>query len=205
MLSVFYTAGARELAQDWFGPAVADELLARAVGALDGAEVVFSLRRGWLFADIAHPHLREQKRSIRRDRAGALFIYNHEFTKRHDAPPYLGVRALLTQIKAAQPLGIQRIHLYGEGDAKSVSRNGYYTWARCGFDAPLWLEEQKNLSGELYGARTLNELMQHQSGIEWWRRNGCSRSMVFDLALDSSMMEVLRNYLQELEAKGWKW
>ena len=106
MLTVFYATGARELAQNWFGRTVEDELLAQAVGALDGAEVVFSVRRGWLCADIAHPHLREQKRSIRRDRDDALFIYNHEFTKRHDAPPYLGVRALLTQIKAAQPLGI---------------------------------------------------------------------------------------------------
>ena len=203
MLSVFYTAGARELAQDWFGPAVADELLARAVGALDGAEVVFSLRRGWLFADIAHPHLREQKRSIRRDRAGALFIYNHEFTKRHDAPPYLGVRALLTQIQAAQPLGIQRIELYGEGDAKSASRNGYYTWARCGFDAPLRLDEQRRLLSELRGARTLNELFA-RGGMAWWRTFGNSRPMVFDLAPNSSMMNTLTAYLQELEEKGWQ-
>ena len=115
--------------------------------------------------------MREQKRSIRRDRAGALFIYNHEFTKRHDAPPYLGVRALLTQIKAAQPVGIQRIELYGEGDAKSASRNGYYTRARCGFDAPLRLNEQRRLLPELRGARTLNELFA-RGGIAWWRNFG---------------------------------
>lgn len=60
MPTVFYTARARELAQDWFGPEVTDQLLAQAVGALEGAEVIFSVRRGWLFADIAHPHLREQ-------------------------------------------------------------------------------------------------------------------------------------------------
>ena len=110
--------------------------------------------------------------------------------QRHDAPPYPGARALLTQIKAAPQLGIQRIELYGEGDAKSASRNGYYTWARCGFDAPLRLDEQRRRLPELRGARTLNELF-GRGGITWWRTFGNSRPMVFDLAPNSSMMTAI--------------
>jgi hypothetical protein len=95
------------------------------------------------------------------------------------------------------------LHGGSRGIAKSASRNGYCTWARCGFDAPLRLDEQRRLLPELRGARTLSELFA-PGGMAWRKTFGNSRPMVFDLAPNSSMMNTRTAYLQELKAKGWQ-
>ena len=202
-LTIVYQTGSRDLARQLFGRVVANETLARAVGALDGAEVTFSVRREWLFAEIKHLYVEAQECSIRRDSYGELYLYIHELTKRPSAPARLSVSMLLSQVSAAQTLGISRIELYAAGDPHSISRNGYYTWARCGFDARLTLRERQFLPPELDAARTLNELML-MGGAAWWKKRGTERSMVFEIADDSSMMQTLREYARELEATGWK-
>jgi hypothetical protein len=106
-----YAAGAADLARDLFGRAVADEELAAAVGALDGAALNVSVRKS-----------RE------------LYIWNHHFEKRHDAPPGVGLRSFKTQVEGARRLGVKRIELWAAGDPRDTSYNGYYTWARFGFN-----------------------------------------------------------------------
>lgn len=55
------------------------------------------------------------------------------------------------------------------------------------------------LARQLFGrqpADTINQLIR-RGGQEWWRRFGNARSMNFDLADDSEMMSLFRDYLNE--------
>lgn len=196
-ITVNYAAGAADLALDLFSRAVADEELAAAVGALDGAALSGSVRKGReLFVEIAHPLIVRQERGFRRDANGELYIWNHYFEKRHDAPPGVGLRSFKTQVEGARQLGVKRIELWAAGDYNDRSYNGYYTWARFGFDAPLTTADRILLPAELAGASTVNEIID-LGGNGWWKRHGSARKMVFHLAENSSMMRVFRNYLNK--------
>jgi hypothetical protein len=198
-ITVKYAAGAADLARDLFGRAVADEELAASVGAIDGATLTVRVRKGGeLFVEIAHPLIVRQERGFRRDANGELYIWNYHFEKRHDAPPGVGLLSFRTQVKGARRLGVQRIELWAAGDFKDRSYNGYYTWARFGFDAPLTQEEKRRLSAlsQFVGAQTVNDLMKC-GGRQWWRDNGSARKMRFDLNEDSSMMRVFNDYLED--------
>jgi hypothetical protein len=200
-ITVNYAAGAADLALDLFGRAVADEELAAAAGALDGAALNVSVRKGReLFVEITHPLIVRQERGFRRDANGDLYIWNHYFEKRHDAPPGVGLRSFKTQVEGAQRLGVKRIELWAAGDHNDRSYNGYYTWARFGFDAPLSAADLIFLPDELAGASTVNEIIDlGESG--WWKQHGSARRMVFRLAENSSMMRVFRNYLSKKGVK----
>jgi hypothetical protein len=161
-ITVNYAAGAADLALDLFGRAVADEELAAAAGALDGAALNVSVRKGReLFVEITHPLIVRQERGFRRDANGELYIWNHHFEKRHDAPPGVGLLSFRTQVGGARRLGVRRIELWAAGDRNDRSYNGYYTWARFGFDAPLTQEEKRRLSilPQFAGAQTVNDLI----------------------------------------------
>jgi len=85
--------------------------------------------------------------------------------------------------------------LWAAGDVRDRSNNGYYTWARFGFDAYLG-PEKVFLPPHLSRVKTTNDLMLN-GGHLWWKQHGSQRSMVFDLAEDSSMMQVFQAYLKE--------
>jgi hypothetical protein len=92
-------------------------------------------------------------------------------------------------------VGITRFELWAAGNVRDTSRNGYYTWARFGFDA-LLENEKMFLPFRLSQAQRINELiLKGEQG--WWKQHGSERSMVFHLAEDSSMMTVLRAYQKE--------
>jgi len=84
--------------------------------------------------------------------------------------------------------------LFAAGDAASADENGYYVWARFGFDAPLRDNERAALPVTLKGATTINQIIQ-RDGQAWWQQFGSFRSMNFDLADGSEMMKVFKKYL----------
>jgi len=196
-ITVNYAAGAADLALDLFGRAVADEELAAAAGALDGAALNVSVRKGReLFVEITHPLIVRQERGFRRDASGELYIWNHYFEKRHDAPPGVGIRSFKTQVAGARQLGVTRIELWAAGDAMDTSYNGYYTWARVGFNDSLSDAERKRLPRRFARVKTINELIR-RNGHQVWKEIGSAHKMTFDLADDSSMMMIFKAYLEE--------
>jgi hypothetical protein len=197
-ITLKHDAGAFDLARELFGREVADEELAAAVGALDGATLNVSVRKGSeLFVEIAHPLIVRQERGFRRDSNGDLYIWNHHFEKRHDAPPGVGLRSFKRQVEGARQLGVMRIELWAAGDLNDRSYNGYLTWAIFGFDAPLTAGECLELSEypRLTRARTVNDLFR-LGGREWWKDHGTARRLRFDLADDSSMMQQFKIHLK---------
>lgn len=78
-------------------------------------------------------------------------IENNIFSVARDAPPGLGTRMLASQVGAAENDGFSFIEAEA---AKGGEMNGYYTWPRLGFNAPLTQED-------------LNDLEDHDPEAAW--------------------------------------
>ena len=169
-IQVICEEGAAELVKLLFGQKVRGEELAGLAGALDGAMVNVTVRRskGWLYLAVNDPARFEvYETSIRRDENGDLYGYIHEVRVAvGQGGRGLGARAFLRQVLAARKLGLTRFELFAAGDAADTSSNGYYTWARFGFNALLRESERKILPPELRSAVNLNQLMR-LGGWRW--------------------------------------
>lgn len=195
-ITVIYATGARELARQLIGREFADEELAAAVGALDSAVVKVRISRSELLAEVEHPRIKLQKRRVRRDAAGRLYIYNEKFIKASGAPALTGLQSFATQVAGAKALGATRFETFAQGYFNDTEYNGYLVWALFGYDAPLTARDKRLLPLELADAQTVNDVIE-RGGREWWRLHGDARLMRFGLADDSRMMKILRARLKE--------
>jgi hypothetical protein len=195
-ISVTYAEGARELARQLIGCDFTDEELAAAVGALDGAIVNVRISRAELLAEVSHPYIKLQKRRLRRDATGQLYVYNEKFIKATGAPALTGLQSFAAQVVGAKALGATRFETFAQGYLNDTEYNGYLVWALFRYDAPLTVRDRKLLPSELAGAQTVNDVIE-RGGREWWRLHGDARLMRFDLSDDSRMMKILRARLKE--------
>jgi SPP1 gp7 family putative phage head morphogenesis protein len=112
-----------------------------------------------------------------------------------------GVKSFAMQVQTYRRAGYKKITtLAARVDGEY---NGYYTWARFGFDAEL---------GELYamraekagfkGVKRVSELMRTKAGREWWLEHGVTMDMEFDLSDNSHGIAVLEAYIEERMSKG---
>jgi hypothetical protein len=98
-------------------------------------------------------------------------------------------------VVALRRLGIERIEAEAAG-GPGLALNGYYTWPRLGFDAPLTPVEQTRLPSALAGATRLHELLTRPGGLAYWRRHGSGREMIFDPSPQSDHSAILALYLE---------
>jgi hypothetical protein len=155
-------------------------------------------KKGWLYLSVDDPSRFEvYDTSIRRDSNGNLFAYIHEVrTAAGQGGQGLGVEAFVRQVAGARALGVRYFKLWAAGDYFAKSRNGYYTWARFGFEAPLMSHQKGLLTDELADAETVNDVIR-MGGENWWRRYGGDAEMLFDLSDESEMMALFKRYLRE--------
>jgi len=121
-------------------------------------------------------------RHLRSDGRGLPFLENEKNRVREaDRGKGLGSEAFAAQVEAASRLGVDRIEAYA---AQSAGFNGYYTWPRLGFDAPLPPSGPggplPGLPPGLAGARRLSDLMATPEGRAWWKAHGISLDVAFD-------------------------
>lgn len=193
-----FTIEAKTLARQLLGEKFSATQLSAAFGAPDGAQVSFTVdKSGRLKGIVQHPMLVTQERALFRDQYGNLIIRNQYLEKQPFAPKDTGIRLFQRQVEAAQKLGVKRITTIGAGST-GEEHIGYYLMARYGFDAPLEDRDLILLRKLFPKARTLNELIM-AGGKNWLRAFGREKEMIFDLAPDSSMMQVFQAYLIELE------
>lgn len=186
MIQVHYNPGARKTAVTLLGQIVPDEQLAALAGALDGATVQLSTHGDSLFFDVQHSDVVFQQRRLAREAARRLYVRNLYLEKQPWGKSLWGLRALLRQIEAGQAWGVAYLTTFATGSAYEDGWNGYYTWARYGFDAELPPDRQQLLSPALSGCRTVNDVMLRE-GAAWWRAEGVPLEMAFDLRADSSL------------------
>ncbi len=187
-----------------FGGHYSDQVWAELVGAPDGAQVDVtawdvsdSVRlRDAVHVDLSHPWLDGQAiRFAFRDREGGVCLLNEFMKKREGAPQLTGARIFANQVGTARRLGVAFIAANAAGRLGG-SMNGYYTWARLGFDGPISAAVRYRLPAELVGAHTVLDVME-RGGAEVWRQRGEGFEGTFDLHSGSRSMRVFRDYTLE--------
>lgn len=113
----------------------------------------------------------------------------------------IGSRVFTTQVRAMRAAGVNRITTEAARSVRGaeVAMNGYYTWPRLGYDAALPSYTISALPVNLSTSTRVSDLMTTQEGRDWWRQNGQSTDMEFDLTAGSLSNQVLDAYA---EAKG---
>lgn len=104
-----------------------------------------------------------------------------------------GTSFFLQQVEVARRLGLREIQAYA---ARGEEYNGYYTWARLGYDGPLPEDLQT-----LTGLRTVLEMMRTKEMQDLWRKEGEGFEATFDLRPGSESLKRLAQYVKDKERK----
>jgi len=89
--------------------------------------------------------------------------------------------------------------------ARGENYNGYYTWARLGYDFSeeggkenfKYIVKELSKDKRINEVKSLPELMSFPEGREFWKKNGFAFYGEFDLSDGSENMKVLNKYIQE--------
>lgn len=174
----------------------------RLAGAVDGANVSVKVGEGLVQLSARHAlYDGPVEVAIALVEGGAEILLDEAIMLKDSAPAGLGLRMFARQAFAARELGMAAIELEAAGSASSRFFNGYYTWARYGFDAELSTKEIALLPEPLAAARTVADLVSSAAGRTWWRDNGSARIMAFDLTPSSRAWETLNAVLEEKGVK----
>lgn len=155
--------------------------------------------------DAAGDFLLRCERFIGKYKDGSVYVKNYEFlvAEKHQGKG-IGAKVFSDQVEACRALGIKEIRTTAGGDFHMKGMNGYYTWARMGYDTDLYEDDEPRMSGNLYSAtqkfpeaKTLLDLMSSPGGADWWKKYGSEFDGVFDLSDGSKSMKVHRAYLAE--------
>lgn len=109
-----------------------------------------------------------------------------------------GTEIFTNQVKEFQKKGYKKLETLA---AKSDTLNGYYTWARLGYDFvnPSSQDDfdelvSSSVDNDISSARSLPELMSFPKGREFWKKNGFEFDGAFDLSENSKSMFILNRY-----------
>lgn len=190
-----------------FGRRLQEHEYADMVGAPQGSTVTFNWVSGnRVNISVTHPDFDgAQERSIYRSRLGngELICKNEQFKLRADAPPGMGTAILERQVEGLRGLGVDKITLFAGGSPASAVYNGYYTWPRLGFNAPLpvalELSDAARLPDEFASAKDLHALFAMPGGAAWWKQNGGAHAAEFLLDPGSVSSRALDRYIQARE------
>jgi hypothetical protein len=129
------------------------------------------------------------------------FILNPDLDKSKGT----GSNIFFNQVNSFKKLGFEKLKTHA---AKSNLYNGYYTWARLGYD----FEDIKSYDGskrqfidliagsndkEIKDVKSLPELMSFKKGRDFWIKNGKEFHGEFDLSNNSQSMFILNTYIKE--------
>lgn len=158
-------------------------------------------------------------RTIAKDGRGRVYASNDLFTIDRSAQGSgIGQRAFRNQVDALTRAGASHINVYAAGNgngninspASTGTYNGYYTWARFGYNAPLSRGHARDAAAAGVGRRGdgsapthISDLMKTPAGRNWWKAHGSGTNMVFDLNRNSLSQRTLKNYTrQRADANG---
>lgn len=178
-----------------FGYAQQD--IAGLVGAQPGATVkvqgvyIATSEYGTTYISVAvdHPDY-EARRTIEKDK-----IINDSIEIKKTGQG-LGTKIFSEQVEYAKSAGFKLIETSA---TRGHEVNGYYTWARLGYDAKLPMmyggKPIKSAAQQIVpGAERVSDLMKSPEGRSWWKEHGVSFEGEFDLSDNSLGLKVLREY-----------
>jgi GNAT superfamily N-acetyltransferase len=105
----------------------------------------------------------------------------------------IGTKILYDQVQGAKIYGIKKIETEAvrqDSEEPDVAMNGYYTWPKLGYDADL---TEANLTNkqQVFAAgmkwKKLSDVMKTKEGRDWWKKEGDSLTVVFDITNKNSL------------------
>ena len=150
-----------------------------------------------LAVDISHPDTTQWTRKLILNDDGSMVLSNQAFFIRPNAQGSgFGTEAFAAQVRGCVGAGVAKIvTCAGRGSYNGAPMNGYYTWPLLGYDAPLTGAQKKKLPPDLRGAETVQDLYATPAGKAWWKENGVTTAMEFDVSPGSRSLAVLNAYL----------
>jgi hypothetical protein len=112
---------------------------------------------------------------------------------------YSGNEVFKEQVETAIKNGFKRMITHAAGSKDDKEYNGYYTWARLGYE-PKKTDRKVNKVIELFNkkynqdAKSLRDVMDTKSGRDYWKDNGVDFEGTFDLNPNSYSVKTLRKY-----------
>lgn len=160
-----------------------------------------ALSRPWagkgVNVSLEHPDVDQWSRTVTPSDDGTLSVSNNLFFLKPGARgKNFGTTAFADQVRGMVKEGGKEITTTaGKGGSGGDKMNGYYTWARLGYDAELTPEYRARLPESLRAAATVQDLMGTKEGASHWRDTGYMARMRFDTSPGSRSIQVLNNYL----------
>jgi SPP1 gp7 family putative phage head morphogenesis protein len=136
-------------------------------------------------------------------------IVSHDYMKITNEGKGTGARAFASQVQSYRRAGYKKIKTLAARDDGIY--NGYYTWARFGFDGDLTGMFWRRKLGDagLTNVQRVSDLMTTPEGRAWWKEHGETVELEFDLRDGSYSMNVLESYVAERQTRGtfaaWIW
>lgn len=119
-------------------------------------------------------------------------------------PKGSGTKIFTNQVTQFKKMGYERLYTHAAGHMNSPDFNGYYTWARLGYDFKNKYDEEtmleriqkrnRNNDKQLNQVKSLPQLMSFEKGRKWWREFGFPFDGVFDMRDGSKSMLTLQKY-----------
>ena len=153
------------------------------------------------------------QRTLKVEADGSLTVSNDLFFLKKKFRGGAGLKQFSDQVRECVRRGADRIKTCA---GKGGGMNGYYTWPRLGYDAPLDSDFVGRISRNaqrlfkkqgadpedaawrayvLAKAKTVQDLMQSQDGRDYWKKYGEQTAMTFDLSPGSKSIAALNAYL----------
>lgn len=197
--------GVDGVSESWLGRALSDDEWSELAGAPTGSRVAVTVyinslsgKPDKIGVSWTHEGLgAEGHRAIRRTYEGDLVMWVTGMELGENKSKGLGTQILHREILAAERLGIGTVRLLAEAPPK----NGYYSWARLGFDRQL--SSLDRLPAEWAGAKRVSDLMKTQEGRDWWKENiKQDQYLDFDVKSGSLSRRILDEYIKERFSRG---
>jgi hypothetical protein len=133
------------------------------IGATKDAQVrVYMVGKGEI-TSVRTPNY-TMMRTLKRASDGTKYIKNDSFYMTSKGTG-LGTKIFARQVKQASKAGYSKIVTDAAG-RKGMSDNGYYTWARLGYNAPLSAADRSALPKKFRKAKDIQQLMAMKGGKE---------------------------------------
>jgi GNAT superfamily N-acetyltransferase len=141
-------------------------------------------------------------RTIKRDIFGKLILEANSLEVKKDFQGQgIGREIFGRMVETATRLGVDRIETAA---MRASDRNGYYTWPLFGYDGEIPGAIREILPDWLQGVKRVSEIMATPEGQQWWKTNGVSVTLRFDLAPGSYSRQTWERYLQAKAAQSQK-
>jgi hypothetical protein len=186
------------LTQGIFGKILTDREIGRLVGAPDGSTITMTrMLNGELHLKVEHPWVGIMTRSVWKEGDGSIQMKNILLELNDSAPKGAGTRIFAQQRNQARKLGVEYINTDAIG-RKGADHNGYYTWARLGYDGDIPPAVRSRMPAQFRDYETVHEIMLlgGREGREWWKEHGDSFEGYFDLSRGSISNQVLDKYME---------